>query len=211
MVQPEQLAAGIHRLKVEEGMSSGGISSSGFPSTPAPTPFSAHPGGVRPEELAAGISRLSVIEESGEKMASNEQQPQPQAPNLSQYFGPALAAPVSKGGQNPASNDKEEEFFDNYAMMQSCRESKVDLTKMPDRKSRPAGGPIEAEIAPSAQATEDERTLQRRQSQEDKHHKKSSLEAVERPTTLMASTTPIGHVCHQLLLAINWPQGGAIN
>lgn len=55
IVHPEQLAAGIHRLKVEEGMSSGG--SSGFPSTPAPTPFSAHPGGVRPEELAAGISR----------------------------------------------------------------------------------------------------------------------------------------------------------
>ena len=36
-------------------MSSGG--SSGFPSTPAPTPFSQHPGGVRPEDLAAGISR----------------------------------------------------------------------------------------------------------------------------------------------------------
>ena len=42
-------------------MSSGG--SSGFPSTPAPTPFTFHPGGVRPEDLAAGISRLSVIEE----------------------------------------------------------------------------------------------------------------------------------------------------
>ena len=183
VVQPEQLAAGIHRLKVEEGMSSGG--SSGFPSTPAPTPFSAHPGGVRPEELAAGISRLSVIEESGEKMTSNEQQSQhQQPPNLSQYFGQA-----SKGAQNPG-NDKEEEFFDNYAMMQSCRESKVDLTKM-DKKSKPP--PIEAEIAPSAQATEDERTLQRRQSQEDKHHKKpsTSLEAAERPTTLISSTTPI--------------------
>ena len=58
IVHPEQLAAGIHRLKVEEGMSSGG--SSGFPSTPAPTPFSAHPGGVRPEELAAGISRYDL-------------------------------------------------------------------------------------------------------------------------------------------------------
>ena len=54
-ILPEQIAAGIHRLKVEEGMSSGG--SSGFPSTPAPTPFSHHPGGVRPEDLAAGISR----------------------------------------------------------------------------------------------------------------------------------------------------------
>jgi len=61
-VLPEQLVAGIHRLKVEEGMSSGG--SSGFPSTPAPTPFSHHPGGVRPEDLAAGISRLSVIGEA---------------------------------------------------------------------------------------------------------------------------------------------------
>ena len=44
-VLPEQLAAGIHRLKVEEGMSSGG--SSGFPSTPAPatTPFIQHVAG----------------------------------------------------------------------------------------------------------------------------------------------------------------------
>ena len=33
-----ELAAGIHRLKVEEGMSSGGISSSGFPSTPGMNP-----------------------------------------------------------------------------------------------------------------------------------------------------------------------------
>ena len=72
---PEQLAAGIHRLKVEEGMSSGG--SSGFPSTPAPTPFSHHPGGVTPEDLAAGISRLSVIEETKEQQSGNQ---------LSQYF-----------------------------------------------------------------------------------------------------------------------------
>ena len=55
VVHPEQLAAGIHRLKVEEGMSSGG--SSGFPSTPAPTPLMVPEVGVRPEELAAGISR----------------------------------------------------------------------------------------------------------------------------------------------------------
>ena len=98
-------------------MSSGG--SSGFPSTPAPTPFTAHPGGVRPEELAAGISRLSVIEESGEssKMASNEQQP-----NLSQYFG-------STAANKPKTMDdaKDEEFFDNFsnkdseAVMQSCK------------------------------------------------------------------------------------------
>ena len=43
-------------------MSSGG--STGMPATPAPTPFSHVPGGVRPEDLAAGISRLSVIQEA---------------------------------------------------------------------------------------------------------------------------------------------------
>ena len=183
IVHPEQLAAGIHRLKVEEGMSSGG--SSGFPSTPAPTPFSAHPGGVRPEELAAGISRLSVIEESvgQEKMASNEQGT---PPNLNQYFGQAASKPMT---------DKEEEFFDNYAMMQSCRESKVDLSRMAgnaaDKKPKP---PAEAEIAPPSQATEDERSIQRRQSQEEKHfhHHSQKLAAsstsAERPTSLTSST-----------------------
>ena len=45
-------------------MSSGG--SSGMPATPAPTPFSHGPGGVRPEDLAAGISRLSVIQEAAD-------------------------------------------------------------------------------------------------------------------------------------------------
>ena len=140
-------------------MSSGG--SSGFPSTPAPTPFSAHPGGVRPEELAAGISRLSVIEESGETIksstmaSSNEQSSQP---NLSQYFG-------NPSSETPASATKEE-FFDNFndAMMQSCRESKIDLTGMV-KKATP---PVEAEIVVSVQGTDDERSLQRRQSQEDK-------------------------------------------
>ena len=181
IVHPEQLAAGIHRLKVEEGMSSGG--SSGFPSTPAPTPFSVHPGGILPEELAAGISRLSVIEESGQeqKMASNDQQNQ--TPNLSQYFG-SQAPSSSKSASNHADDNKEEEFFDNFAMMQSCRESKVDLSKM-DKKSKP---PAEAEIAPSTQATEDERTLQRRQSQEDKQH---HIKNTERPTSLTSSTMPI--------------------
>jgi hypothetical protein len=42
-------------VQVEEGMSSGG--STGVPATPAPTPFSHGPGGIRPEDLAAGISR----------------------------------------------------------------------------------------------------------------------------------------------------------
>ena len=191
-VHPEQLAAGIHRLKVEEGMSSGG--SSGFPSTPAPTPFSAHPGGVRPEELAAGISRLSVIEESGqEKMASNEQQT---TPNLNQYFGQAAKPTMASSAAmaiTATTDNKEEEFFDNYAMMQSCRESKVDLSRLNDKKTKP---PAEAEIAPSTQATEDERTLQRRQSQEDKHlhhHSKKPSESAERPTSLTtaAAAMPI--------------------
>jgi hypothetical protein len=45
----------IFVVQVEEGMSSGG--STGVPATPAPTPFSHGPGGIRPEDLAAGISR----------------------------------------------------------------------------------------------------------------------------------------------------------
>ena len=48
----------LYRDQVEEGMSSGG--STGIAATPAPTPFSHGPGGVRPEDLAAGISRLAV-------------------------------------------------------------------------------------------------------------------------------------------------------
>ena len=44
-------------------MSSGG--STGVPATPAPTPFSHGPGGVRPEELAAGISRYSQCSGAG--------------------------------------------------------------------------------------------------------------------------------------------------
>ena len=144
-------------------MSSGG--SSGFPSTPAPTPFTAHPGGVRPEELAAGISRLSVIEESGEthKMASNEQ------PNLSSYFGtPTATASTSIVTSNVSSNKKipedkkDEEFFDNFsnknsdAVMQSCRESRVDLNNM-DPKKKASNNPImEAEIAVSVQEHKEE-------------------------------------------------------
>lgn len=95
---------------------------------------------MRPEDLAAGISRLSVIEESGETiksstMASNESS----QPNLSQYFGNASEPPATA----------KEEFFDNFhdAMMQSCRESKVDLTGM-GKKATP---PVEAEIVVTAQ------------------------------------------------------------
>ena len=50
-------------------MSSGG--STGLPATPAPTPFSHGPGGVRPEDLAASISRLSVIQEADTGPAIN--------------------------------------------------------------------------------------------------------------------------------------------
>jgi hypothetical protein len=168
-VQPEQLAAGIHRLKIEEGMSSGG--SSGFPSTPAPTPYSAHPGGVQPEELAAGISRLSVIEES--EVPANMAEP-----NLSQYFG----TPV---GRAPAPSKSEiedsEEFFDNFhtdssdgaSVMHSCRESKVDLATM-DKKNTAVIMPSKAEIAVSEQANDDEKSLQRRQSQEGERQRLSS-------------------------------------
>jgi len=92
----EQLAAGINRLRVEEGMSSGG--STGMPATPAPTPFSHGPGGVRPEDLAASISRLSVIQEAdagpsinildatGSSTGNNPVSPNP-SNNLSNYFG----------------------------------------------------------------------------------------------------------------------------
>ena len=60
-VLPEQLAAGIHRLKVEEGMSSGG--SSGFPSTPAPatTPFIQHVAGEKDMYCCAvGVSLVDT-------------------------------------------------------------------------------------------------------------------------------------------------------
>merc|ERR1712020_245912 len=99
-VLPEQLVAGIHRLKESEGMSSGG--SSALPSTPAPTPYSHHPGGVRPEDLAAGISRLSVIEEG------DVQQQQPIAINVSAHestCNPEVAtSPIPKLSQYFAGN-----------------------------------------------------------------------------------------------------------
>lgn len=195
VVLPEQLAAGIHRLKVEEGMSSGG--SSGFPSTPAPTPFTAHPGGVRPEELAAGISRLSVIEESGEslKMASND----PQQPNLSQYFG------STSNKTKSAEDTKDEEFFDNFSnkdssesVMQSCRESKVDLGPVVESDKNV----VEAEISISAQSNDDERSLKRRQSQEQSKDQEfkpcekgqtdigHDIAGAKRPTSLPKGPTP---------------------
>ena len=84
------------RLRVEtEGMSSGG--STGMPATPAPTPFSHGPGGVRPEDLAASISRLSVIQEADTGPAINileastasdaSVSPAANPNNLSNYFG----------------------------------------------------------------------------------------------------------------------------
>ena len=86
----------VTRLRVEtEGMSSGG--STGMPATPAPTPFSHGPGGVRPEDLAASISRLSVIQEADTGPAINileastasdaSVSPAANPNNLSNYFG----------------------------------------------------------------------------------------------------------------------------
>ena len=76
-------------------MSSGG--STGLPATPAPTPFSHGPGGVRPEDLAASISRLSVIQEADTGPAINILEastaseagisPAANPNNLSNYFG----------------------------------------------------------------------------------------------------------------------------
>ena len=161
-VLPEQLVAGIHRLKEVDGMSSGG--SSALPSTPAPTPFSHHPGGVRPEDLAAGISRLSVIEEGDvqqqqsisinvsahEATAKHELSATSPAPKLSQYFSGSqnLLDKTVNSSSKPSvsSTSGAEQFFDqlhvkslklpkltesqqlNSSVLQSCRESKVDIS-----------------------------------------------------------------------------------
>ena len=77
--------------------------STGLPATPAPTPFSLGPGGVRPEDLAASISRLSVIQETqadtspainileaspASAAPDPATSPRPSNPNnLSNYFG----------------------------------------------------------------------------------------------------------------------------
>ena len=85
-----------------------------------------------------------MIEESGEtlKMTSNESS----QPNLSQYFGSV--------SDNNGTNTSKEEFFDkivkNDSMMQSCRESKVDLSVLP--KTPAMSGNPEAQISISAQA-----------------------------------------------------------
>ena len=82
---------------------SGSGGSTGLPATPAPTPFSLGPGGVRPEDLAASISRLSVIQETqadtspainileaspASAAPDPATSPRPSNPNnLSNYFG----------------------------------------------------------------------------------------------------------------------------
>lgn len=159
-VLPEQLAAGIHRLKFEEGMSSGG--SSGFPSTPAPTPFAPPPGaGVRPEDLAAGISRLSVIEESVDQNSANAGENSPvktSKPELSQYF--------SDGNQTIEKEDTS--FFDQLnepddALLHSCRESRVDLAtleKTPVVRSQDVKAEAQIEVE---QKFDDEESLNKRQ------------------------------------------------
>ncbi len=164
-VLPEQLAAGIHRLKVEEGMSSGG--SSGFPSTPAPTPFAHHPGGVRPEELAAGISRLSVIEEGVVHSATApdaESTPTSTQPELSQYF-----STESSSKQKQQKSPEENSFFDQVnipsdaSVLHSCRESRIDLPLLEQTR---AAAVAEAKIDVVEQKFDDVRSLRRRQSSE---------------------------------------------
>ncbi len=206
-VLPEQLAAGIHRLKVEEGMSSGG--SSDFPSTPAPTPFHPNPGGVRPEELAAGISRLSVIEESdssaphssanmeakkeakegveqAEKSASSSSQP-----DLSQYFGGGQAADSSHDDSTTSSQQQQQQqqqqsFFDQInvsldpSVLHSCRESRVDLSTM-EESSKTTDQVKEAKIEVVEQSYDDARSLRKRQSSERSQSLGESKEGVALP------------------------------
>ncbi len=181
---PEQLAAGIHRLKAEEGMSSGG--SSDFPSTPAPTPFHPNPGGVRPEDLAAGISRLSVIEEADatqpvptdpaavgantDMVASSETSTASQ-PDLSQYFGAGSGPAGSKDAAKPS--EAEKSFFDQIndpqdpSLLHSCRESRIDLTSMGSAaRAPPAEGDREAKIEVVEQSHDDASSLRKRQNSE---------------------------------------------
>lgn len=183
-VLPEQLAAGIHRLKVEEGMSSGG--SSGFPSTPAPTPFSHHPGGVRPEDLAAGISRLSVIEEGDlpptnnsnttNNNNKNQKKIMEEKPSLSQYFEEEEAAVPAAPSVTPAASASS--FFDQLgtdektAVMHSCRESRVDLSTL--EKKQPES---EAKIDVVIQNHDDARSLHRRQSIETHQRQRQNSES----------------------------------
>jgi tetratricopeptide (TPR) repeat protein len=130
-VLAEQLAAGINRLRVEEGMSSGG--STGMPATPAPTPFSHGPGGIKPEDLAASISRLSVIQEAdagpsinildatGSSTGNNPISPNP-GNNLSNYFGTPqssgdsifdhLTTPSGKGSRSRSGSEAGSGFHD---------------------------------------------------------------------------------------------------
>lgn len=130
---------------------------------------------------------MSVIEESGETLKASNMEPSSNQPNLSQYFGTA--------------NSAKEEFFDNFskesdAMMHSCRESGVNLSGMSAKKQPP---PSEAEITVTTQATDDERSLQRRQSQEERQRVNSSSERLSqafsnvsiRPTSLPPPQTPL--------------------
>lgn len=104
-------------------MSSGG--STGMPATPAPTPFSHGPGGVRPEDLAAGISRLSVIQEATDSAPAvainvlDASGVSATGSNLSNYFGsPAgdnifdqLATPAPGNGTRSRTNSNSVEGF----------------------------------------------------------------------------------------------------
>ena len=131
-------------------------------------------------------------------MASNESS----QPNLSQYFGTASEAAGSASNSN---NANKEEFFDNFSkppatndsMMQSCRESGVDLSNLERQGKVNKPPPSEAEINISTQATDDERSLQRRQSQELKKDDQemsqafSNMSVTPRPTSLSSGPTPL--------------------
>lgn len=143
--------------------------------------------------------RLSVIEEAlGETVkASSNMSNESSQPNLSQYFGTPGTAAGNESGNTTGAAGKEE-FFDNFskvppsssgngdssdAMMHSCRESGVDLTGM----AKKASPPKDAEITVSAQATDDERSLQRRISEEGEMSQAFSnvtISTTPRPTSL---------------------------
>ena len=207
-VLPEQLVAGIHRLKEVEGMSSGG--SSALPSTPAPTPFSHHPGGVRPEDLAAGISRLSVIEEGDVQqqqpisinISAHESNVNPEvsatpAPKLSQYFVGGNHNLSDKAASNnvfkQAKSDAhaQEQFFDQLhsksqneknegqsSVLQSCQESKVDIPTQEPLSGKEMNK-AEACLDILDQEFDDARSLQRRTSQEHMKNSRSRNESVK--------------------------------
>jgi len=102
-------------------MSSGG--STGLPCTPAPTPFSLGPGGIRPEDLVAGISRLSVIQEMDTVTTQVQATSQDSAPNV--------AISVHEASGNPSSS-----LSNYFGSPQSSGDSVFDTLATPARAAR---------------------------------------------------------------------------